>query len=115
MNAITPISPLWEPNVIKPISPLWETMPLKTIGTGEESVEKKPGAAFSDIFGAAVEAVRQTDEQKAHAQYLLATGQLDNPAELQIATSKYEMSVSLMVQLRNKGLEAFNELMRISL
>lgn len=53
--------------------------------------------------------------KKSHAQYLLATGQLDNPAELQIAASKYEMSVSLMVQLRNKGLEAYNELMRISL
>lgn len=99
-------------NRISTISPLWETMPL-TKGEVKKNIE--PGAAFADIFGAAVEAVRQTDEEKAHAQYLLATGQLDNPAALQIASSKYEMSVSLMVQLRNKGLEAFNELMRISL
>lgn len=99
-------------NITSPISPLWETMPL----TKEEpKKEAEPGIAFSDLFGAAIEAVRQSDEEKSHAQYLLATGQLDNPAELQIATSKYEMSVNLMVQLRNKGLEAFNELMRISL
>ena len=99
-------------NHISQISPLWSTMPLTK---GEEKENAAPGAAFADIFGSAVEAVRQSDEEKSHAQYLLATGQLDNPAELQIAASKYEMSVSLMVQLRNKGLEAYNELMRISL
>ena len=99
-------------NHISQISPLWSTMPLTKV---EEKENVTPGDAFADIFGAAVEAVRQSDEEKSHAQYLLATGQLDNPAELQIAASKYEMSVSLMVQLRNKGLEAYNELMRISL
>lgn len=97
---------------ISRISPLWDTMPLTKT---EEKEPPAPGAAFADIFGAAVEAVRQSDKEKSHAQYLLATGQLDNPAELQIAASKYEMSVSLMVQLRNKGLDAYNELMRISL
>ena len=99
-------------NHISQISPLWSTMPLTKV---EEKENVTPGDAFADIFGSAVEAVRQSDEEKSHAQYLLATGQLDNPAELQIAASKYEMSVSLMVQLRNKGLEAYNELMRISL
>ncbi len=99
-------------NVVSPITPLWDTMPLTK---SEGKKESEPGAAFADLFGAAVEAVRQSDEQKAHAEYLLATGQLDNPSELMIAMSKYEMSTSLMVQLRNKGLDAFNELMRISL
>lgn len=99
-------------NNLTPISPLWETMPLTQ---GAVKTSHDPGAVFSDFFSAAVEAVRQTDEEKGHAQYLLATGQLDNPAELQIASTKYEMSVSLMVQLRNKALDAFNELMRISL
>lgn len=100
-------------NVTSHISPLWNVMPL-TKGA-EEAGSAKPGASFGDIFGAAVEAVRQADAEKTQAQYLLATGQLDHPAEAMIAANKYEMSVSLMVQLRNKGLEAFNELMRISL
>lgn len=96
------------------ISPLWGAMPL-TAGAAEAGSTAKPGATFGDIFGAAIEAVRQTEAEKTQAQYLLATGQLDHPAEAVIAANKYEMSVSLMVQLRNKGLEAFNELMRISL
>jgi len=99
-------------NNVSPITPLWDVMPLTK---PEENKSSEPGTSFADIFGAAVEAVRQSDEQKAHAEYLLATGQLDNPAELQIAMSKYEMSVGLMVQLRTKALDAFNELMRINL
>ena len=96
------------------ISPLWETMPL-TKGAESKKATATPEVMFGDVFNAAVEAVKESDAQKSQAQYLLATGQLDNPAELTIAASKYEMSVNLMVQLRNKGVEAFNELMRISL
>ena len=48
-------------------------------------------------------------------QYLMATGQLDNPVALSMASTKYELSVSLLVQLRNRAVEAYNELMRISL
>ena len=45
----------------------------------------------------------------------LATGQMDNPAEMSIASSQWSMSVNLLIQLRNKALDAYNELMRISL
>jgi flagellar hook-basal body complex protein FliE len=48
-------------------------------------------------------------------EYLMATGQLDNPALLTIASTKAQLSVDLMVQLRNKSMEAYNELMRVNL
>ena len=70
---------------------------------------------FSSIFQSAVETVKQTDAEKNKAEYLLATGQLDNPAELTIASTKAQASVELLVQLRTKALEAYNELMRINL
>ena len=71
--------------------------------------------AFGDIFRSAIENVRQTDAEKTQAQYLLATGQLDNPAALTIASTKNEIAVSLLVPLRNKALDAYSELTRISL
>ncbi|MBE7008677.1 MAG: flagellar hook-basal body complex protein FliE, partial [Ruminococcaceae bacterium] len=37
------------------------------------------------------------------------------PALLTIASTKAQLSVELMVQLRNKSMEAYNELMRINL
>ena len=70
---------------------------------------------FGGIFKSAIDNVKETDAQKTQLQYLMATGQLDNPAELTLASSKYEMSVNLLVQLRNKAVEAYNEIMRISL
>ena len=45
----------------------------------------------------------------------MATGQLDNPAELTIASTKAGYAVDLLIQLRNKAVDAYNELMRISM
>lgn len=47
--------------------------------------------------------------------YLLATGQLDNPAQSTIAGTKYQMAVKLLVQLRNRALDAYSELTRINM
>lgn len=96
-------------NEITPLTPLWETeKPEVQKETGFESM-------FGGIFQSAVENVRETDAEKTQLQYLMATGQLDNPAELTLASSKYEMSVNLLVQLRNRAVEAYNEIMRINL
>lgn len=70
---------------------------------------------FGSIFQSAIDAVKETDAEKTQMQYLMATGQLDNPVALSMASTKYELSVSLLVQLRNRALDAYNELMRISL
>ena len=70
---------------------------------------------FGEILQSAVENVKTTDAEKNKAEYLLATGQLDNPAELTIATTKAQLSVDLLVQLRNKALDAYSELNRLSL
>ena len=70
---------------------------------------------ITDIFGAAIDAVKETDAQKTQMEYLMATGQLDNPALLSIASTKAQLSVQLLVQLRNRAVEAYNEVMRISI
>ena len=69
---------------------------------------------FGSIFQSAVDYVKETDSAKNEAQYLLATGQLDNPAELTIAATKAQIAVELMVQLRNRALDAYNELKNIA-
>ena len=76
---------------------------------------REQGSLFADIFQAAVENVKETEQVKNDAEYRLATGQMDNPAEMSIASSQWSMSVNLLIQLRNKALDAYNELMRISL
>ncbi len=96
------------------IQPLWNEMPLQPFRV-EGEVQGRTGAAFTDIFTSAIDSVKETDAEKTQMEYLMATGQLDNPASLTIASTKAQLSVNLLVQLRNRALEAYNELMRISL
>ena len=68
------------------------------------------GSAFGQIFKSLIRNVKDTDAEFTQAQYLLATGQLDNPAQLSIAAYKNQIAVDLLVQMRNKALDAYNEL-----
>ena len=81
---------------------------------GKPQTEETKGM-FEDIFRSAIENVKQTDAEKTEAEYLLATGQLDNPAALTIASTKSQIAVEMLVQLRNKALEAYTEITRINM
>lgn len=98
---------------MQPIQPLWGAdMPLtlRTVPQPEQTV-----VPFTDVFQSAVQAVKETDAEKNQVEYLTATGQIDNPALLTIALSKASLSVDLLLQLRTKAMDAYNELIRISL
>jgi flagellar hook-basal body complex protein FliE len=91
---------------------------LGGIGAGLEGVSKVDSSetgAFFSIFQDAIQNVKDTDADLVQSEYLLSTGQLDNPATVTIAATKSELAVSLLVQLRNKALDAYSELTRISL
>ncbi len=95
------------------ISPLWETFPAR------EAQPARPRAAegnvFRDVFQAVIDNLRESEDEVSRKEYLLSTGQLDNPAELSMALYKAEASMSLFVQLREKALSAYSELSRINL
>ena len=77
--------------------------------------EQEKGNAFKDIFMSAIEDVKTTDDELTKAQYLFSTGQLDDPHTLTIASTKAQTSVDMLVNLRNKALEAYNEIMRMNI
>ena len=119
------IRPLREAAPIKPLRPL--KTPQESDGvvrvspfgdifaTAVDTVLGADADPMTDMFRSAVQAVRETDAEKVRLEYLMATGQLDNPALLSIAASKAQTSVQLLMQLRDKALDAYNELMRLSL
>lgn len=96
------------------LTPLWDVMPLSPTAAAPAQAERT-GRPFTDIFENAIDAVRETDHQEAQLEYLFSTGQLDNPAVLTIAATKAGAAVDLLIQLRSKAMDAYNELMRISL
>lgn len=100
---------------ISGIKPIQNTVALNTTQKAGGSATSVSDGIFADIFQTAINNVKTTDADMNEAQYLLATGQLDNPAEATIAAAKATSAVELLVQLRNKALDAYSELTRISL
>ena len=99
--------------IFQPISPLWEAFPTSKPQAAESAASGS--SIFADIFNTMVDNVRETEDTVAKNEYLLSTGQLDNPATLQLAAMKAVASFSiLLVQIRDKVLNAYSELTRIS-
>lgn len=71
-------------------------------------------SSFKGIFENAINDVKTTDDTLAKEQYLLATGQTEDPHSVTIAASEAQLAVDMLVALRSKALEAYNEIMRIS-
>lgn len=93
---------------------------ISGVTRGANSFFETPAApqktnAFKDIFATAIQEVKTNEEDLAKAQYLLATGQIDDPHTVTIASTNAQTSVDLLVGLRNKALEAYNELMRMNI
>ena len=97
------------------IQPLWDVIPTLSNQTQAASGSTNGVPVFADVFQSAIDNVRQTDADKNEAEYLMATGQLDNPATLTIASTKAQLSVELLVQLRNRAPDAYSEVSRMSI
>lgn len=81
----------------------------------KQNVQAEKGNAFRDIFLSAVEDVKTTDADLVQKQYLFSTGQLEDAHTLTIAATKAQTSVELLVNLRNKALDAYQEIMRMNI
>lgn len=97
---------------IRPIQPLWESFPTSRVQEAEKPAQGS--SIFADIFRSAINNVREAEDVVAKAEYQLSTGTLDNPAELSLQLYKANTAMSLLVQLRQKALDAYSELSRMS-
>lgn len=70
---------------------------------------------FKDVFQNAVSDVTTTEDNLANQEYLLATGQIDDAHTVPIAASQAQLSVDFLVQLRNKALDSYNQLMNMNI
>lgn len=96
---------------ITPIEPLFQTAGTQSV----QSVESTGASLFASVFQSAIDNVRRTNAAQVDLEYKLATGQIDNPADVTLAISKATTAAELLMQMRNQALDAYNELMRISL
>jgi len=102
------------------LTPMEKLTPLTPLSPGKETKTPetpslKGESAFGAVFRSAIDSVKETDAEFKESQYLLATGQLDNPAATMIAASKSQAAVNLLIQLREKAMSAYSELTRMNL
>ena len=96
---------------IRPIDPLWTSQASQQ----NETAAGPAQSMFATVFQAAIQNVRDTNAQQVNLEYQLSTGQIDNPALVNVAITKASTAAELLMQMRNKVLDAYNEIMRISL
>jgi flagellar hook-basal body complex protein FliE len=93
---------------------------LKEIGRSQNSVPAplNPGAAegqksFADTLKDAVQNVNEQQKIADVKMQEIATGKNHNIPEVMIAAEKADISLRLMVQVRNKIIEAYQEIMKM--
>lgn len=71
------------------------------------------GKSFADTLKDAVNNVNEMQKVSDKGMQALATGKTDNVAEVMIAAEKADIALRVMVQVRNKIIDAYQEVMKM--
>lgn len=74
---------------------------------------KAAGQDFGEAIGSALQAVSKAENEADQLAVAVASGEDRSVSDLMVATSKATLSVELMSQVRNRALEAYQEIMRM--
>lgn len=88
---------------------LSQAFPAADTGTGKAA----PVESFSKFLGEMVDKVNQTQFAADKAVQQLATGESKGLHEVMIAMEKSSLSFQFLTQVRNKAVEAYQEIMRM--
>jgi flagellar hook-basal body complex protein FliE len=98
------------------ITPMVPINSIGDIGSEKKVTSGQNGSSmFQDIFKEAIQNVKSTEKDLTTQEYLLATGQIDDAHTVPAAAAKAQLSAELLTALRNKALEAYNEMIRINI
>lgn len=88
--------------------------PALEIGKASEKVEDQ-SVDFGEVLKQAIGEVNGLDQQSAEMKTKLLTGQVDDIHQVMIAAEKADLAFQLTVQIRNKVIEAYQEIMRMQI
>lgn len=71
--------------------------------------------SFGDVLNNAINSVDQTEKESINMMQKLATGEVDNIHEVFLATQKAELTLNMALEVKNKVVEAYKEIMRLQL
>ncbi|MDR1135014.1 MAG: flagellar hook-basal body complex protein FliE [Clostridiales Family XIII bacterium] len=88
---------------------------IKGVNTESASSASEEASGFRGILQSLIDNVEKTEAIAAEDAYKLSIGELDDPHTAMINAAKAELTLSTMMQIRNKLLDAYSEVMRINL
>ena len=100
-----------------------ENMPIEAIGAAKLAMTPSAGAtksgetagkSFGKFLSDALENVNDLQQKADQASVDLATGRIEDISEVMIAAEKASVALQLTIQVRNKVLESYQEMMRMS-
>ena len=71
------------------------------------------GNGFGDMVGKAINSLESTQSNADNLATQAATGQLQDVQQYMVASTEANLSTELTVAVRNKAVDAFNEIMRM--
>lgn len=85
----------------------------QSLAAAEKAVQPAQSGNFGDIFHNVLDLANQTEAADLADTQSLLTGGVSDLSTAIIAAEKAEIALRLTVQVRNKALEAYNEVMRM--
>ena len=79
----------------------------------DQSSAKQSGQSFVDLLKDGIKEVNQSQKIADKKASEVATGKSGELHEVMLAASQAELSFNLLVQIRNKALEAYTDIMRM--
>lgn len=83
------------------------------IETPSTPVAEPANGSFADTLKDAIEGVNKLQKDADKKMQDLATGRTENVADVMIATEKADIALKLMVSVRNKIIDAYQEIMKM--
>ncbi len=93
---------------IEPIRPSFAPDPAGTARTGKSS-----GPSFAEILKSSIKEVNAMQKEADHAIHELALGKTENITEVLTAVEKADLAFRALMQIRNKLLDAYEEINRL--
>lgn len=89
--------------------------PMETMRQKKQTESTDDGeATFFDVFESLVKNVKETDAQVQKDSVDLMLGDVDDLAQIQVNLEKAATAVDLLVTVKNKAVDAYNEIMRMT-
>ena len=97
------------------ISKLIANNPSLEFATKTSPMEEPNGGGFADMLANSIEGVNSLLQQADQKETALVTGKSENLHDAMIAVEKADTAMKMMIQFRNKAIDAYQEVLRMPL